>query len=367
MRPPPTIAFVIPHGVQLFYPHLMHKQGGAEVQLALLVRELARRGQVRPVVLLGAYGQPAQDEIDGIRLLSFAHRGGLPGRLSLWRALWQSRAHAVVQRGMGSMAANVALYTTLARRSFIYWFASDLDPTPDALQGVRDPLRTRSFEWGLRRATAHIAQHEGQAELLRRHLHSAAAAVIPNGWPAQPCPAGPRRHHLWIGNATVRKNPEALLEIAAALPDERFLMVMPPEGGEADCAERVRARLTTLSNVECRGRVPFVEMRELYAQAKTLIMTSLAEGFPNTMLQALWSGTPVLSLFVDPGGMLTRNALGLCSQGDVPRLVNEMRHYAADEAAWVAAGRRAYDYAAAELSVARVAERFLTVLEGLKL
>src|SRR5262245_23226772 len=94
-----TVIFVIPHGVQLFYPERHHRQGGSEVQLAFLARELARRGDVRPVALLGAHGQPEEDEIAGVSLLSFAHKPGMGGRMSLWRAIARARPNVIVQRG----------------------------------------------------------------------------------------------------------------------------------------------------------------------------------------------------------------------------------------------------------------------------
>ncbi len=360
----PELCLVSPAATPLFYPELGGRHGGAELQLTLLARALVARG-VSVTLVMGARGQPAEELRDGVRLLAYPHRPGLAGRIGLQKALVRARCKVYVARALGSTARDVAFHCWRTRRHFVYWIASDMDCEPGLSRRVGGPTRTPGFRWALRRADAIIAQHEGQQRMLRQH-EKLASTVIHNALPARPAPGeGERPYHLFIGAAFRNKNPLAVLDLAGRHPAESFLWIGTLEGAPAALRARVERRLAEVRNVRRIERVEFDQIDSYFARARTLLVPSLAEGFPNTIVQALWHGVPIVSLNVDPGGMIAAHGLGVAAGGDEARWQEGFADLAESRLAWSAISRRCHEYAARELSLGRMAESFIELIERL--
>jgi len=80
----------------------------------------------------------------------------------------------------------------------------------------------------------------------------------------------------------------------------------------------------TLPNVTLYGRLNASETLERISQAKVLINTSDFEGFPNVFLEAWSFGVPVVSLNVDPGGVIQENHLGVVCNGDLRKMISSL-------------------------------------------
>src|SRR5690606_14904808 len=104
-----------------------------------------------------------------------------------------------------------------------------------------------------------------------------------------------RPYTLWIGRSDAHvKRPDHLIELAAACPEQHFLMVMTLEDAAVDRAIRERAP----ANVTILPRVDFDEIERYFKHATLFVNTSDFEGFPNTFLQAAKYRVPILSLRV---------------------------------------------------------------------
>jgi len=299
--PRPHICFVAP----ALYPVLagstsIESVGGAEVQQAMLARTFQRAGYRVSVVTMD-YGQPAEVEIDGIRVLSaYTPHGGLPGlrflhpRISgLWRAMARADADIYYQRASGMGTWLVGRFCARKRRCFVYAAASDGDFYPD-LPLIRYGRDKWLYRRGLRLADAIVVQNGTQQQACRSQYGREAQIVPSCHAPGGVAGSDPAGYVLWAGTIKQLKRPELLVELARRLPQLRFRLV---GGGDAAIMARLQAAAHGLPNLELAGFVPYAHIDAQFDGARVLVNTSEFEGFPNTFLQAWARGIPSVSFF----------------------------------------------------------------------
>jgi glycosyltransferase involved in cell wall biosynthesis len=118
-----------------------------------------------------------------------------------------------------------------------------------------------------------------------------------------------------------------------------------------------------VSNTTYLGSVSAHDVAGVLKRSIALVNTSFAEGFPNTFLEAWWHRRPVVSLRVDPGGVLSRNGAGYCAAGSLESLAGRIRQLAADPAAAAAVGQRGYTYLCEHHLGAAAGSRLLTAVD----
>jgi len=358
------------------YPVLNPERGGGHggegVQQALLARSFARRGYEVHMVVLD-HGQLDGEVIDGIRLWkAYAPAAGVP----VWRfvhpratgllaAMARADADLYYQSCAGVATAFTAWFCRRRRRAFVYRLASDTDCLPGR-QLIRFWRDRKLYEWGLKQADLILAQSSHQQTLLRRHYGLASEVA---GMPVEPvdhwAPWGQRPLDvLWVNNIRPVKCPQRVLEIAAALPQQRFQVIGGVCSGSEVLYEDLRRRAGALRQLEWSGFVPYHLARERFAQARILLSTSDSEGFPNTYLQAWMAGTPVVAFF-DPDGLIAREGLGIVV-ASVPEAIESIRGLLADSERWQSMSRRVQDYARAhhgEAVIDRYQSLFTSIME----
>ena len=228
-------------------------------------------------------------------------------------------------------------------------------------------LDKRYLEHGVRHADDIIVQTRHQQLVLERRYGRRARALIRNFHPAPDeilDQSGPARV-LWIANLKPLKQPEVFLRLArhcADLASTRFIMIGQPMA-DARRQQAFEAAARALPNLDYLGELPVERVNALLARGHLLVNTSTVEGFANTFIQAWMRRVPVLSLNVDPDGLLASEGIGHCARGDEGELLATLRAWLADAPRREAIGRRAEAYALAQHSLANVA-RLAALLEG---
>jgi glycosyltransferase involved in cell wall biosynthesis len=313
--------------------------GGAEYQINLLIEALAARGRYDIHYL--AHFTDGPDRQRRYRIVRVGGGGPVPrlGYLADGPALYRTLAAidpgVIYQRVACAYTGICALYARRRGVPLLWHAAHDTDVTPNLLDPGRNVLRVRLDKWavafGVRRATRVIVQTEHQADLLRLHFGRSADAVIPNFHPpaAELLDKSGPLTVMWIANLKAWKRPEVFVRLAQAFSGRsgiRFVMVgaAAAGGGNQRWSRALMQSVESTDNLEYLGEKSHREVNELLARAHVFVNTSTQEGFPNTFVQAWQRDVAVVSLSVDPDGVLERQRTGIAAHTE-PQLADAVR------------------------------------------
>jgi glycosyltransferase involved in cell wall biosynthesis len=248
----------------------------------------------------------------------------------------------------------------------IYSSSSDSDLQPRSALTRRQrwwPL----YAWGLNAVDRIVVQHHGQLSELSRKLQS-KAAVVP-GLVLTPervkLQAERRNYIVWVSFLRQMKRPDLLIEIARKSPELHFVVcgAMTNFQSPGGYGEKLVKEMHSLPNIEYRGHVDQCQVLKIMADAAALLCTSDVEGFPNTFLEAWSVGTPVVSLNIDPGGVISERCLGFVS-GTTEQAVSDIRTLVNSPEVFAAISSRSREYIEEVHSNAEVARLFNKAILG---
>lgn len=354
------ICFVAPHAWPVISADArIPEVGGAEVQQCVLARLFAAHGYRVSMVCLD-HGQPAKTVLAGVTVhKAFRPHAGLPllrfvhPRITaMWRALREVGADIYYCRATGMLVGLVAEFCRRHGKRSIYAGASNMDFAP----GLEEKIRFARDRWLYRRGLARVDRIVAQNEAQRASClasYGRDALVIPSCYELPPGTraAGRGERVLWVGMIRSGKRPELFLELAARLPQRRFVMVGGPGRGEGALYERIQRRARALPNVELTGFLPLAQVEMRFDEARVLVNTSDYEGMPNTFLQAWARGVPTLAT-VDVGTPVHRQFAGI-EQG-----AREIEALFTGESLWQERSRRCLEHFAHTHSGAETLERY---------
>jgi len=297
-----------------------HAVGGAERQQWLLARALVGAGWS---VTVGLQGVPDLDDGTTISRVHFVNISGQqtlssPAQrlLSLYRFLRFERPDWFYWRTASHLLGPAVTFCKHLGVKTIFAAAFDTDVYPRHALAVRQrwwPL----YAWGLFNTDRIFVQYSGQLFELSPRLR-VRAAIVPNmiHMPSTMIPHLERERYVaWVGMLRQHKRPDLLLEIAQKSPHLRFVVCGGPSEHRSSSGygAQIRDRLKAIPNIDYRGQVAPDNAYEIIANASALLCTSEGEGFPNVFLEAWASGTPVVSLRIDPDHIIKRFRLGAVS------------------------------------------------------
>ena len=316
--------------------------GGGELQIALLAKALALAGN--EVVIIDY--KTTEDFVtpDGIKIFkingwnkgiriirSFTNR--LP---QLYKNLKEQNADVYYCRIRDFRHILAFWAAKKVKAKFVLGLASDLDVMNFWKRLKHDHLVSKRGMWAFssgflielvypyltRKADLVLVQHEGQKQLLiRKNIKS---LVFPNLFEDRKmglCQPQVRNDFIYVGFLDKRKGFKTLFEIIKKSPSHNFTIVGPPRDKSGILYFK---KLKSFSNVTLTGKLSHLETLCQIANSKALISTSAMEGFPNIFIESWSYGIPVISLYVDPGGVIEKEKLGHVTYGDLEKLVDTL-------------------------------------------
>ena len=339
--------------------------GGAETQVWLLARALAAGDRrVALVVYEGDVRLPTHAEGVDVIVQRRAAGGGTLRRAganvaSLLRTLATADTEAFVQRSAGPPTGVIALLARLRRRRFVYSSSSLVDFSYARLEPSR--IKVAAFELGVRLANRVVVQTDEQAALCRERFGRPATVIRSIAEVApEPRPAT-REAFLWVGRAADYKRPMEYVDLARAVPEARFRMVLVPSD-DAELGQRVHEAAAAVGNLELLGPRPRAELMDLVGHSVAIVNSSDYEGTSNVLLEGWARGVSALVLHHDPDGLIVREGLGAVAGGNAARLAQLTRELWHDREQVDALAARCRGYAEREHSAQRAVECWLEVL-----
>lgn len=333
-------------------------RGGSEQQIEYLLDALVKR-RLHDIYFL-AHFVGTDTQPSGYRVVRIG-RGGQVSRFGYWidalplyRALRAIRPDVIYQRVGCGYTGIATRYATRNQARMIWHVASDADVSPSSTvfygrNFVQQYMEKRCITYGIRHADTIVVQTEHQAAELARHYGRKADAIVPNFHP-EPSETinkdGPLSV-VWVANLKALKQPEVFVRLAARLSDltdVRFVIVGAMQGGPKVWREQLMRDIQNAPNLDYAGAKTQRDVNELLARAHVLVNTSVTEGYPNTFIQAWQRGVPVISLSVNPDGVLDRQGVGIHA-GSEQRLEEAVRLLLGDAALRNEYAARAREYA----------------------
>jgi len=313
--------------------------GGGELQIAMLCKVLAASGHEVVIVDTkvekdyvtkeGIKIVKVQGWDDGIRFLRFiTHRLPL-----LYKYLKNQKAdiYYCQIRDYTHVLAYMA-----ARRSkgkFVIQLASDLDALNLRLRMkydyltnldgglwwfVKAPLNEIIFPRLVRKADLTLVQHEGQKEsLAKKGIKSEIFYNLIDISGLNINHDAIRDSYCYVGSLDRRKGFPQFYELAGKASSVKFKVIGKPRDRTGYLYyEKIKA----LGNVTLYGKLTHPEAIEHISNSRGLVSTSPMEGFPNIFVEAWACGTPVYSLYFDPGATIEKLNIGFNAKGDIDKL-----------------------------------------------
>jgi Glycosyl transferases group 1 len=349
----PRVAFVTPGVLPLLREKEETVYGGSELRAWRFARGLADIGF--DVAIVGSGNQAVSADLLGpvsivtspttsawLACLRSILGTADAAQCAPWRA---ADADLYVAFGVAEYNAALAEWCQANDRPFLLFAGSDADFSLD----YRPGNATRNI-WGsrcdrcydsIKTATTIVVQTETQKRIAKERFGRDAEVIAnPVLMTSSPPDGVIGDRFLWIGKAVENKRPELALTVAEACPDQSFVMILNDVGN--GMFKKISGAKPP--NVEIVASVPPQQLGQYFAQARALLCTSDFEGFPNTFLDAGRFGVPVISLSVDPDGVVARVQGGFIADGDIDRLIGAVKHFGRETNAALAAGRRLYEY-----------------------
>lgn len=337
--------------------HCRDAFGGAEYRVSLMAQSLAELGHSVYYICTAPYSQEWLAEavhVIPIKIKRFSRRFGrnyFLYRSDIFRVLDRIRPDVVYQSVASAFTGVAASYAKKRGCRMVWHVAHENDMCPVHSTSIRsalfDYIDRRWTDYGIRSSDAIIGQARYQDDLLQNRYGRKCNLIVGTSHPAPTeliVKTGPVTV-VWIANLKPWKHPELFLRLVEELRESkvaRFVMIGRPACGPWQ--RQLERHMSGLRNFSYLGEQPIEEVNRILAKAHVFVNTSQHEGFPNTFVQAWFRQVPVVSLHVDPDGVLETKGLGFHS-ASFADMVRDVERLIRDKTLRDSIGQRAQEYA----------------------
>jgi glycosyltransferase involved in cell wall biosynthesis len=350
--------------------------GGAEIQMAILAKEFAKRSHEVSFVTFEK-SRSSFEEIHGIKIYNpFDNRGSgytylnIHNIYKLFKILKNIDADVYIQRGTSPLTGVLAFFARLNNKIFLYSVSSDQAVAADLLiKGLVD-LKKFVYQFGVKNCDYVVCQTNQQKNLLKQTI-GRKGKLIKNIYLPPKIENNkndtPPLKILWVGRLIVEKRPELFLRLAKFFPNVKFYMIGGLQDSfktSSDYYNKIKRLASVIKNLDFISYVPHNEINKYYAESAVLINTSTVEGFPNTYLEAWGNYTPVITLDFDPDEIICTYKLGLHSK-TFEKMVEDVKTLLKDDKLRKEMGINSRKYVEKKHDINKIVNEYEDLIESL--
>ncbi|UUN26031.1 glycosyltransferase [Streptomyces sp. FIT100] len=352
--------------------------GGAEKQLVLLARGLSERG-IRTHLLVLFHRGPREAELEGsgvvLEDLGF-QRVTLSRKSLMCNARAFARLLVLLRKERPQVVQAFLLHSYVLAAP-----AARLARVPVVVAGRRSLgffKRGHRVALALERLATRwtdllVANAQAVADDVRRDegVPDCKLTVVPNGMPDKEFELAPPAEVdtalpvvLCVANLADHKGHRYLLEACAELRHggQPCTLVLIGDGAERHALEGLAARL----GIDVRFLGFRTDVAGFLARADVVVLPSLYEGSSNAVMEAMAAGRPVVATAVGGTPELLQDGRGvLVAPADPTALADGLRSVLGDREAAAGLGRRAREWALANLTADVMVDRYVTLYHKL--
>ncbi len=364
------ICFISLKAYQLFNQKVEGTFGGAEVQMSYLAKELAKDEKYQISFIVGDYGQKDKEERDGVFLYKFLSPRAkgvsfieVAQLFKLYQLLRKLDADIYITTTAHPVIGLVSFFSMINNKKHLHRTSSDIGVDGSFI--ARGGFLGKMYKFGLKRADQILVQNELNKEMLYKN-HKLDSIVLKNVFILSGRKNAQKKEILWVSRSAAIKKPQKFLDLAERFPGETFRMICPSSVGQESVYRKAKLRAFKIKNVKFVDFVPFDKIQEYYDHAKVFINTSDYEGFPNTFIQSCISGTPILSLNVNPDNFLNEYNCGYCANSNFEQMCDYLKEITKDYRKWRIKSNNSRKYVEENHDIKINIERFKEILENTK-
>lgn len=346
--------------------------GGAEYRCKLIIDELYKY-KIFDIYYLCRNSHPDYKN-KKYKIITFGTKLGSYGRyfdsFDLYKLLKKISPDIIYQNG-GSPYTGIAYwYAKKFKKKLVHQICNDkslLNLHKNRFKkSINIKIENLFFLYGLRNAGSIVGQSNNQNELLYNLIGRKCDLILRLGHPIpdeQIFKCKNKITILWISNFKFhQKQPFIFVELAKHFKlnsNLKFIMIGGVLGDNSKY-EKFKSEIDKVDNIEYLGRLNQDQISKHLNKSQILVNTSLYEGFPNTFVQAWLRKVVVVSLFVNPDEILTKNEIGFYS-GSFKNLVNDIHCLSSDKELLKSLGERSYQYAIKHHTIGTMVKSLLSV------
>lgn len=338
------VCFIMPKAYGLFYPSYHTNFGGAEVQMYLISKELAKNKTYDISFIVADYNQQISIK-DGVKIYpSLNFKENILKKIySFYKVFRAINANVYVQMTLTYYSWLIALYCKIFRKEFIFLVAHDKDIDGSILE-VKNSILNKICTSVFSISTKVISQNQFQNQaLLNKNIRN---TILPSSLEAIESSHKEKKYHLWIARAEIWKNPNIFLKLASELPNQKFVMVCPPTFEKNEVFYHIikqdASEIKNLTFID--SYIPYHEMSNVFEKAISFINTSDEEGFPTTFLHATQHGVPIISYNINPNNFLNEYNCGFCFHKNMEQIKTQILKLAENETYYESLSKNALAY-----------------------